>query len=141
MATLNQAGLTFRNRDRSRRITPSSVKSGLLLLVVSAAAVAQVYPPGGGYPGGYPSGYPGTIPGQTPVPGTRPTARGRTGAGADPRANSSAQPLPNFRGTLKVLGDKSVSLLLGDERVLDFKRTDKTKFYKGGDEQIGRAHV
>ncbi len=88
--------------------------------------MAQVYPQGGGYPG--------TIPGQTPLPGTRPTQRGRTPAGADPRAAQVGQPLPNFRGNLKVISDKTLSLLLGDQRVLDFKRTDKTKFYKGGDE-------
>jgi hypothetical protein len=102
------------------------VKSGILLLVATAAVIAQVYPPGGGYPG--------TIPGQSPIPGTRPTTRGRTGAGADPRASAGGQPLPNFRGTLKVMAEKSLSLLLGDERVLDFRRTDKTKFLKGGEE-------
>jgi hypothetical protein len=126
MASLRKARLSLRNQEWRARITSSNVKSGILLLVASAAAMAQVYPPGGGYPG--------TIPGQSPIPGTRPTTRGRTGAGADPRANSGAQPLPNFRGTLKVMADKSLSLLLGDQRVLDFKRTDKTKFYKGGDE-------
>src|ERR1039458_4695503 len=110
----------LRNQEWAARITRSSVKSGILLLVASAAALAQVYPPGGGYPGGgYPGGYPGGIPGQTPYPPTRPTSRGRTGAGADPRANSSGQPLPNFRGNLKVMADKSLTLLLGDQRVLD----------------------
>ncbi len=42
--------------------------------------------------------------------------------------------LPNFRGKLKLMDSKTISLELGDHRVLDFKRTDKTKFYKNGDE-------
>ena len=32
------------------------------------------------------------------------------------------------------MDDKSISLELGDNRVLDFKRTSKTKFFKGGEE-------
>jgi hypothetical protein len=42
--------------------------------------------------------------------------------------------LPNFRGALKVFDDKGVSIELGDNRVMDFKRTDKTKFFRNGDE-------
>jgi len=42
--------------------------------------------------------------------------------------------LPNFRGVLKQMDAKSITLKLGDDRVLEFKRTDKTKFFKGGDE-------
>jgi hypothetical protein len=43
-------------------------------------------------------------------------------------------PLPNFRGVLKMMDDKSLSVALGDDRVLDFKRTSSTKFFKNGDE-------
>ena len=32
------------------------------------------------------------------------------------------------------MDDKSISLELGDNRVLDFKRTSKTKFFKNGEE-------
>jgi hypothetical protein len=107
--------------------------------------MAQVYPPGGGYPGGgypgggYPGGgYPG---GGYPYPGGRqPTGTGipvpgRSGKNgkADPRANKSG-PLPNFRGNLKVFDDKTISVELGDQRVMDFKRDSKTKFFKNGDE-------
>jgi hypothetical protein len=111
--------VNLRNRERVLRITPSSVKTGILLLIASAAAMAQTYP--------------GGMPGSSPYPSTRQGSR-RPGAGADPRANSGDQPLPNFRGNLKVMADKTLTLELGDKRVMDFKRTDKTKFFKGGDE-------
>ena len=119
------------------RILPSSVRTAILLFAVSVAAVAQVYPgggyPGGGYPGGgYPGGgYPGQYPGGgnpsgMPVPG-------RTGRNSKAPPNQNG-PLPNFRGTLKVFDEKAVSVELGDKRIMDFRRTDKTKFYKSGDE-------
>src|ERR1043166_2359413 len=100
-------------------------------------AGAQVYPPGGGYPpGGYPpGGYPGggsPYPGRSPYPGGGgsplpiPGRRGQT----KPSKTDSTQPLPNFRGVLKHMDEKSIALELGDNRVLDFKRTSKTKFFK-----------
>jgi hypothetical protein len=123
-------------------ILPSSVRNVVLLFAISVAAVAQVYPgggyPGGGYPGGgYPGGgYPG---GQSPYPGGRnPTGSGipipgRTGKSKTNAPNQNG-PLPNFRGNLKVFDEKAISVELGDKRVMDFKRTDKTKFFKSGDE-------
>jgi hypothetical protein len=57
---------------------------------------------------------------------------GRTSKG-QPKADPN-QPLPNFRGKLKHMDDKSISLELGDNRVMDFKRTGKTRFFKNGDE-------
>src|ERR1017187_2182039 len=118
------------------RILPFSVRSVILLFAVSVAAQAQVYPgggyPGGGYPGGgYPGGgYPGQYPGGgsgIPVPGRT----GRNSKAAPPNQNG---PLPNFRGILKVFDEKAVSVELGDKRIMDFRRTDKTRFYKSGDE-------
>jgi hypothetical protein len=110
---------------------------------VSFAAQAQVYPgggypgggypgggyPGGGYPGGgYPGGgYPGTGGTGIPVPG-------RTGRNSKTPPPNQNGPLPNFRGNLKVFNDKALSVELGDKRVMDFKRTDKTKFFKAGDQ-------
>jgi hypothetical protein len=96
----------------------------LLLLGVAAA---QVYPGGPtGYPGGYPGRYPGAGSGiPIPVPGRK----SKTNKNAD-----STQPMPNFRGTLKRLDDKVISIELGDYRVLDFKRTAKTKFFQDGKE-------
>jgi hypothetical protein len=111
------------------------IRVGICLLTVGAA-FAQVYPgqyPPGGYPpGGYP---PGGYPGQYPYPGggagiPLPTGRSRT------KTNPTTQngPLPNFRGKLKQMDNKTISLELDDHRVLDFRRTDKTKFIKNGDE-------
>jgi hypothetical protein len=115
----------------------------LALFLLAAAASAQIYPggypgggypgggyPGGGYPGGgYPGGgYPGGgYPGGTsaPLPGS---TRGNQGT---PNKNA---PLPNFRGKLKQMDAKSISIKLDDDREMDFKRTDKTKFFKNGDE-------
>ena len=124
------------NLGLSPRISPSSVKAGLLFILLPAAMMAQVYPPiggGGGYPGG---GYPG----QSPYPGGRqPTGSGipipgRSKSSKDPRASKAGDPLPNFRGNLKVMDDKTVSVELGDQRVMDFRRDGKTKFFKSGDE-------
>jgi hypothetical protein len=102
----------------------SELKAGILFLVALAAAQAQVYPPGG-YPGQYP--YPGsrgpTVPG-IPIPRK----------GSTQPSKSASEPLPNFRGKLKQMDGKTITLELGDNRVLEFKRTDKTKFYKGGEE-------
>jgi hypothetical protein len=121
------------NPELPPRILPPSVRTGILLCAVSVAAVAQVYPggyPGGGYPGG---GYPGGYPGQNPVPGM--PVPGRTGRNkTNPRANQQNDPLPNFRGNLKVFDEKALSVELGDHRVMDFIRTGKTRFFKGGDE-------
>jgi hypothetical protein len=116
----------------------SELKAGILFLVALGAVQAQVGYPGGGYPGGgYPGGgYPGGgYPGQYPYPG----GRGGTGIpiprkGTTQPTKDASQPLPNFRGKLKQMDAKTISLELGDNRVLEFKRTDKTKFYKGGEE-------
>src|SRR5579883_3174054 len=108
--------------------TARSVRLSVWLLLAVGVAGAQVYPPGGYPPGGYPGGgypYPGRGTG-IPMPG------GRTSKG-QPKADAG-QPLPNFRGKLKHMDDKTISLELGDNRVMDFKRTGKTKFFKNGDE-------
>lgn len=121
-----------------RRNISINMKAGILLLFLCAAAGAQVYPPGR-YP-------PGSYPGQTPYPGQSPYPGGRqpTGSGIplpgrkskDPKASDSknGQPMPNFRGKLKHMDEKALSVELGDNRVLDFKRTGQTKFFKNGDE-------
>jgi hypothetical protein len=43
-------------------------------------------------------------------------------------------PLPNFRGKMKQMDDKTVTLETDDHRDLQFKRNAKTKFFKNGDE-------
>ena len=129
----------LRNPGLPPRILPSSVRTAILLFAVSVAAQAQVYPgggyPGGGYPGGgYPGGgYPGQYPGQYPGGGTGIPVPGRSGKHSKAPADQNG-PLPNFRGALKVFDEKAVSVELGDKRIMDFRRTEKTKFYKSGDE-------
>jgi hypothetical protein len=91
---------------------------------VSAAALAQVYP-GGGYPGQSP------YPSRSPVPGI--PLPGRSSRTKTPAPDQNG-PLPNFRGNLKVFAEKAIGVELGDKRVMDFRRTDKTKFFKFGDE-------
>src|ERR1700693_6318641 len=110
--------------------------AGKLFLFLLAAGVAsgQIYPPGGYPPGGYPpggypgggypgGGYPG---GGIPIPSR--------GGKSQPNSSTKGQPLPNFRGKLKKMDGKTISLALDDDRVLDFRRDSKTKFFKGGDE-------
>jgi len=99
-------------------------------VLAASAAGAQVYPPGGGYPGGgYPGG--GYPPGGYPGGGQGvPIGRGRT----TPNTSSKGQPMPNFRGKLQSMDGKSITISLDDDRQVDFKRNDKTKFFKNGDE-------
>jgi hypothetical protein len=116
---------------------------GAILLISLGVAFAQVYPPGqtyppGGYPpGGYPPGsyppgsyppgqYPGTGPG-IPIPGRGKSTKTKP-------AKDTGQPLPNFRGRLKQMDAKTITIEMGDHRELQFKRTEKTKFFKNGDE-------
>lgn len=117
---------------------PSASSRGTRLsvcvLIAAGVAGAQIGYPGGYPPGGYPPGrgpYPGGSPYPTgggsplPVPGRR---------GQQKPSKTDNQPLPSFRGALKRIDEKSISLELGDNRVLDFKRTSKTRFFKGTDE-------
>ncbi len=118
--------------------TARGVRLSVWLVLAASVAIAQVYPggypPGGGYPGG---GYPG---GGYPYPGGGYPGGGGTGipipgrrSGGQPKADPN-QPLPNFRGKLKHMDEKTITLALGDERTMDFRRTSKTKFFKNGDE-------
>jgi hypothetical protein len=117
----------------------------LVLFLAAGVASAQIYPggypgsgyPGGGYPGGYPGGgYPGSYPGGYPTgyPGTGGTTSipGPT-RGSQPTTNRNA-PLPNFRGKLRLIDSKSITLALDDDRIIEFKRTGSTHFFKNGDE-------
>ncbi|MGA2273712.1 MAG: hypothetical protein ABSH00_09160 [Bryobacteraceae bacterium] len=97
-------------------------------LLAASAVSAQVYPPGGypggGYPpGGYPGGYPGSGP-------SIPLGRSKT----NPNTSTKGQPLPNFRGKLQQMDNKTITITLDDDRQLDFRRNDKTKFFKNGEE-------
>jgi hypothetical protein len=65
-----------------------------------------------------------------PIPGT---SRGGKQGKNTPRTDTGSA-YPNFRGKLKHMDDKTISLELSDDRVMDFKRTGKTRFFKNGDE-------
>lgn len=129
------AGIYLRvMRHRTLRARGVGLLAGLVLGlgVVSAQVYPPgTYPPGGGYPpGGYPPGGGGYPPGGYPGGGIPiPTKGSKT-----PKPKTDTGALPNFRGKLKNMDAKVVSLELGDHRVIDFKRTNSTKFYKNGDE-------
>lgn len=97
-------------------------------ILAAGIAVAQVGYPPGGYPGQTPyprrSPYPG---GGTPIPVP---SRGK---GSTAKQDAS-QPLPRFRGMLKRMDGQDLTLEMGDHRVLDFKRTSKTRFFSEGAE-------
>jgi len=105
------------------------------LLVACSVALAQYPYPGGGYPGGgYPGG--GYPPGTTYPPGSYPPGSGGripTPSRGAPKPDANA-PLPNYRGNLKQMDDKTITIELQDHRELQFRRNGKTKFFKGGDE-------
>lgn len=104
-------------------------------LAAAGAAVAQIGSPPVGYPGGYPPGYPSPYPGGGPVPNTGggiPSPRRGNKQPAGSKTNKD-QPLPNFRGRLKQMDSKSISLELDDYRVMEFRVTGKTKYTKNGD--------
>ena len=124
---------------RSRGVGRAGLVDGVKLaswLVVACSVAFGQYPgqyppggyPGGGYPpGGYPPGSypPGQYPGRgagIPIP-----SKGST----KPTANA---PMPNFRGNLKQIDDKTITLELEDHREMQFRRNGKTKFFKNGDE-------
>ncbi len=116
-----------------QRISPSSLR--ILLLVLSAAclAEAQIGYPGGPLPGQYPypgGGYP--YPGRAPYPGTGVPVPGSGGRRTP--TGTAEQPLASFHGKLKTLDAKSLSLEMDDYRVVEFRLTSKTKYFKKGEE-------
>lgn len=110
------------------------------MVVAEIPASAQIgypggYPPGGyppgGYPGGYPpGGYPGGYPGGgvgLPIPHRKKKQQSK-----EPKDQEAA--LQSFNGILRRIEDKSIVLEAQDTRILNFKRTDKTKFLKNSEE-------
>ena len=81
-------------------------------------AAAQIMPPIG-YPGTYPRYPTGGVP-----------SRGKS----QPDSSTKGDPMPNFRGKLKLMDAKTITLALGDDRIIDFTRNKSTKFFKNGDE-------
>lgn len=123
---------------RARRVFNGATILVVGSLLTACTAFAQIYPggyPPGGYPGGYPpGGYPpGGYPGGYPTGGVGLPIPGRK-AGTGKGTGTAGQPLPNFRGKLKTMDSKAIVLALDDDRTMEFRRTDKTKFFKNGDE-------
>ena len=94
-----------------------------VLGLLAGVALAQIYPPG----------MPPSYPGQRPYPGSGRSSPQIPLPSKGTKTNDTAV-MPNFRGLLKQMDAKSITLKLDDDRVLEFKRTDKTKFFKNGDE-------
>jgi hypothetical protein len=100
-------------------------------LLAAGAASAQVYPPGGYPGGGYPpGGYPNGNPGNYPSGPSIPLGRNKT----NPKTSTKGEPMPSFRGKLQQMDGKAITIALDDDRQVDFKRNDKTKFFKNGEE-------
>ncbi|MGA2153517.1 MAG: hypothetical protein ABSH37_03820, partial [Bryobacteraceae bacterium] len=100
-------------------------------LLAAGAASAQTYPPGGYPPGGYPpGGYPNGNPGNYPSGPSIPLGRSKT----NPKTSTKGEPMPSFRGKLQQMDNKTITIALDDDRQVDFKRNDKTKFFKNGEE-------
>src|SRR5260370_4274803 len=102
-----------------------------VVFALSAAdALAQIGYPGGGYPPGggrYPGGgIPGGGPG-IPMP-----RRGKQSKSTTKEQDS--QQLVTVTGMLRALNDKQVIVEATDHRIINLKRSEKTKFMKDGDE-------
>ena len=113
-------------RMRSRHITLGAL---VLFLGAEVSLFAQ-YPPGGYPPGGYPPGsYP---PGQYPSgPGIPMPRRGKKKTSTKDEDQAVLQDL---KGMLRKLDDKAVVVEPQDTRIINLKRTDRTKFIKDGEE-------
>src|SRR6266478_6394570 len=111
--------------------------SWLLFALFAADALAQIGPypggpyPGGGYPpgrypgGGYPGGnYPGG-PG-IPMPGRKNKKTSKQ--------EEDNQNLQSVTGMLRAMQDKQIIIEAQDTRIINFKRSEKTKFIKDGDD-------
>jgi hypothetical protein len=100
------------------------------VLVLLVASQAPLLPQIGRYPGGYPPGqYPGSDGGPgSPFPWPR---RGKQGGNS---GNTPTDILTRTAGKLQKIDKKSIVIEAADGRVLEFRRTEKTKFYKESQE-------
>ena len=100
--------------------------------------LAQIGYPGGGYPGGgYPRGgrYPGGgYPGGGAGGGLPFPRRGKNKKTAKGQKQEPAEPLQEVAGIVRTIDEKNVVLEAPDTRIINFKRTDQTKFFKNGEE-------
>src|SRR5712692_9534012 len=105
--------------------------SWLVFALFASDALAQIGYPGGGYPPGggrYPGGgIPGGGPG-IPMPRRGKQSKSTT------KEQDSQQQLVTVTGMLRALNDKQVIVEATDHRIINLKRSEKTKFMKDGDE-------
>src|SRR6266700_4011707 len=95
--------------------------SWLVFALFASDALAQIGYPGGRYPGG---GIPG---GGIPMPGRGKQSKTTT-------KEQDSQQLVTVTGMLRVLNDKQVVVEATDHRIINLKRSEKTKFMKDGDD-------
>lgn len=105
------------------------------LLLLDFPALAQIgtpypggYPPGGYPPGQYPGGRGGIGGGLPPLP--RPGRKSKPGA----TPKDTQEPLFNVTGVLRKIDESSVVVEAQDTRIINLKRTEKTRFLKHGKE-------
>jgi len=105
--------------------------SWLVFALFASDALAQIGYPGGGYPPGggrYPGGgIPGGGPG-IPMPRRGKQSKSTT------KEQDSQQQLVTVTGMLRALNDKQVIVEATDHRIINLKRSEKTKFMKDGDD-------
>lgn len=115
----------------------------LLLLMADEFCLAQLggrYPgggyPGGGYPGGgYPGGgYPGGGVG-LPIP-----RRGKNKKTTAQQKKEESEPLTEITGMLRSMNERNIVIEANDTRILNLKRTDRTKFTRE-DEEIKASEL
>lgn len=104
----------------------------LLVLVSESALFCQTgqYPGGGYPPGQYPGG--GYPPGRYPGSGGPGLPFPRRGKGKNDKA--AAEVTKKTSGALQKIDDKTLVIEAEDGRVLEYRRTERTKFLKGKDE-------
>src|SRR5882762_5105776 len=119
------------------RMSPTFALVFSALLVGATTTSAQIGQyPGGQYPGGqYPGGqYPG---GRNPgggLPGSGIPMPGRKQKKTTSSKDATPEQLINVTGMLRTLDEKQVVVEAEDTRIINLKRTSKTKFIKDGEE-------
>jgi hypothetical protein len=108
------------------RMRSQSITLGALVLFLAAELpLFSQYPPGGYPPGGYPPGRYPSGPG-IPMP--------RRGKKKTTTKEEDQAVLQSLKGMLRKLDEKSVIVEPQDTRIVNLRRTDRTKFIKNGEE-------
>jgi hypothetical protein len=113
-----------------RDLASSGIPGALALVVAQVVLLAQMgpYPPGSDPNGRYPQGSPGGIP--------FPWPRRSKKSGTNTKTEPASEKLVRAQGKLRKIDDKSLVLAASDGRVIEYRRTARTKFFgnsKDGD--------